>query len=224
VALADLGSADLGYLSTGGALAAIERPFFFAARVQAAEAEKAPAVRVRLLSDAIAVQPQADSARVALFRAAADARRWSLAVAALTPLLEPANPYYAVREFAGEGDAEEPEAPAAPPTFLARVTLEPAERTLLARTLADALQKLDRLPEAQTYFSVALRLESAPAAQTQIRQRLAGIRAELARRAKNEAHRPRVSPNLEQDRLVRPQVLAKSAPTPRPAPQGGTPR
>jgi hypothetical protein len=105
--------------------------------------------------------------------------------------------------------------------------MPPAERALVARTLADALQKLDRLPEAQTHFQTALALEPDAAARAQLRQRLAAIRAELSRRARDERRRPRVSPNLEQPNLVRPRLLAKSAPAAAPppaAPQGGTPR
>lgn len=234
-ALADLGSADLGYLSTGGTLAAIERPLFYYSRVEAAATQKDAAVRVRLLSAAVAIQPEGDAARLALFRAAAGSRRWSLAVAALTPLVESSNVYRgeASEGERGEGEDEAAAEPLAPTGFLAhivRITLEPAERALVARTLADALQKLDRLPEAQMHFQTALALEPDAAARAQLRQRLAAIRAELARRARDEQRRPRVSPDLEQPNLVRPRLLAKSAPAPAPpaappaTPEGGTPR
>jgi Flp pilus assembly protein TadD len=229
LALADLGSADLGFLSAGGALAAIERPFFHYSRVEAAKAAKDPAVRMRLLSAAIAIQPDSNPARLALFRAAADSRRWSLAVAALTPLLESSNSYRGEGADAeqGEGEDESAEEPPAPAGFLGRINLDPAARALLACTLADAMQKLDRLPEAQTYFGVALELEPAAEARTQLRQRLAAVRSELARRTRDEQRRPRVSPNLEQQSLVRPRLLAKSTPASAPppaAPKGGTPR
>lgn len=225
-AIADLGSTDLGFLSAGGAGASIGRPFFHYSRVEAASASKDPAVRVRLLSAAIAIQPESDSARLALFRAAAESRRWSLAVGALAPLLEPSNAYRGEESEAEQGEGEEESAePQAPAGFLGRITLEPAERALLARTLADAMQKLDRFPEAQTYFTTALDLETVPAARTQIRQRLAAVKTELARRTRDEKRRPHVSPNLEQQNLVRPRLLARSAPAPPPAaPRGGTPR
>jgi tetratricopeptide (TPR) repeat protein/Flp pilus assembly protein TadD len=227
-AIADLGSADLGFLSAGGTVAAIERPFFHYSRVEAAKTAKDPAVRVRLLSAAIAIQPDSDSARLALFRAAADSRRWPLAVAALTPLVESSNAYRGEESEAEQGEGED-ESAAEPPTpagFLARITLEPAERALLARTLADALQKLDRFPEAQTYFQTALALEPDAAARTQIRQRLAALKAEMVRHARDEQRRPRVSPNLEQQNLVRPRLLARSTPAPAPPvpAKGGTPR
>jgi tetratricopeptide (TPR) repeat protein len=226
-AIADLGSADLGFLSAGGTLAAIERPFFHYSRVEAAKAQKDAAVRVRLLSAATAIQPDSDSARLALFRAAADSRRWSLAVAALTPLVDSSNAYRGDGSEAEPGESEDESAAEPPAGFLARIAMEPAERALLARTLADALQKLDRLPEAQAHFQTALALEPDAATRAQLRQRLAAIKSELARRVRDERRRPRVSPNLEQQNLVRPRLLAKSAsPTVSPpaAPQGGTPR
>ena len=226
-AIADLGSADLGFLSAGGTVAAIERPFFHYSRVEAARAQKDAAVRVRLLSAALAIQPDSDPARIALFRAAADSRRWSLAVAALTPLVESSNVYRG-DESGTEPDEGADEAASEPPAaagFLARVAMDPVERALLARTLADALQKLDRLSEAQASFQTALSLEPDPATRTQIGQRLATLKAELARRARDEQRRPRVSPDLEQQNLVRPRLLAKSATAPPPpAPTGGTPR
>jgi Tfp pilus assembly protein PilF len=226
-AIADLGSADLGFLSAGGALASIERPFFHYSRVEAAKSQKDAAARVRLLSAAIAIQPDSDSARLALFRAAADARRWSLAVAALTPLLDSSNDYRGQEAEAesDEGDGEPAAEPPVPTGFLARISMEPAARALLARTLAEAFQKLDSLPEAQTHFRTALALEPDAATRAQIRQRLAALRSELSRRVRDEQRRPRVSPNLEQQNLVRPRLLAKSAPAPPPAaPKGGTPR
>ena len=232
-AIADLGSADLGFLSAGGTVAAIERPLFYYSRVEAAAAQKDAAVRVRLLSAAVAIQPEGDPARLALFRAAAGSRRWSLAVAALTPLVESSNVYRGEGSESEMGENEDDSAPgpAAPEGFLARISLPPAERALVARTLADALQKLDRLAEARTHFQTALALEPDAAARAQLRQRLAAIRAELARRARDEQRRPRVSLDLEQPNLVRPRLLAKSAPAlaPPPAaapatPEGGTPR
>lgn len=228
VARPDLGSADLGFLVAGGTVASIEQPFFQFARAEAAKTSKDPAVRVRLLSAAVAIQPDSDQARVALFRAAADSRRWSLAVEALTPLLESPNVYRGENSGAEQGEGEE-ESAAEPPAqagFLGRITLQPADRALLARILADAFQKLDRLAEAQTYFAAALELEPAAELRTQTRQRLAAVKAELARRALDEKRRPRVSPNLEQQNLVRSRLLAKSAPAPGPpaAAKGGTPR
>lgn len=225
--IADLGSADLGFLSAGGTVAAIERPLFFYARVEAAAAQKDAAARVRLLSAAIAIQPDSDPARLALFRAAAGSRRWSLAVAALTPLVESSNVYRGEGSEAepAEGEDDSAAEPTAAEVFLARLSMPPAERALVARTFADALQKLDRLAEAQAHFQTALALEPDSAARTQLRQRLTAIRAELARRARDEQRRPRVSPDLEQPNLVRPRLLAKSAAAAPPAaPKGGTPR
>jgi tetratricopeptide (TPR) repeat protein len=66
--------------------AAAEQPLYFEARVTAAETTADPLLGARLLRDALAIQPDSDAARLAVFRAEFRAREYQLAVSALRPM------------------------------------------------------------------------------------------------------------------------------------------
>jgi tetratricopeptide (TPR) repeat protein len=77
----DAGSAELNLLGGSGPIpeTAAAAPLFYRARVTAAASADA-AGRIRLLSDAISLDPSAPATRLSLFQAAVAARRYALAV------------------------------------------------------------------------------------------------------------------------------------------------
>ncbi len=86
---AKTGSAELDLLASGAvAPAAAEQPFFYHARVKAAATTADAAARIRLLLGALAIDPNANEARLALFRAALAGGNYQLAISSVEPMLE----------------------------------------------------------------------------------------------------------------------------------------
>ncbi len=188
----NLGSAELALLSEGAvAPAASEQPFFVAARLAAVERTTDVAARLRLLLAVAALDPTNETSRPALFRAAFEAGQYAVAVSAIEQNLRaPADQEGPPEDFAGAA------------MFLPGIRLDPAQRAALARAYASALEKLDRLSNAERYFQIAVELDPAPEA----RAGLDRVKAERARRSADALRRPRVTQNLEQERLVRPRL------------------
>ncbi len=70
--------------------------------------------------------------------------------------------------------------------------------------------RLDRLDEAMRYLQVARKLEKAPARRKEISSTITDVSARLRRQQLNAARQPILHEALEQDRLVRPRLLARS--------------
>jgi hypothetical protein len=165
--------------------AAVDRPMFVDARIAAARRAADPSVRVALLLAALAADPAHAGIRLPLVHA-------EIAVARPADAIEAANPLVARSRL------------------LNRLGLTAADRARLARELGTAHQQIDRLPEAVRYLTIALDGEPA-ATRAALRQRIASINDEIARRARNEARRPRIGEPLDQPQLVRPRIPPKVA-------------
>src|SRR5882672_4611819 len=87
------------------------------------------------------------------------------------------------------------------------------EQARVARTLGDLMFRLNRLDEALRYLRTAQKLETAPAARRQISSAITEVNARLRRQQLNAARQPILHEALEQDRLVRPRLLARSSPS-----------
>ncbi len=181
---------ELAVLSSSAALteAEVSKPYFAEARIRAAAELRDAAVRERLLLDAIANEPQLFAPKLDLFRIALAAHHDQLAIAIAGQL----TPMY----FTNERDFN----PWVADGFLPGLPL--ADRAGVARGLSEAYQRLDDLRVALIYDRIALRLVPADS----VRSRMETLRAQLEVEATNEARRPVISDNLDQDRLVRPKV------------------
>jgi hypothetical protein len=120
-------SAELNLLSSA-AIAPLdaEKPYAYAARIDAATQATDPAVKLRLLRGAVAIDPSHTEDKVQIFKIAYAAKRYQAAVAALYPL----HPF----------DQEQEPYEAAAPDFLP------------LRELADAYAKLGQLKAALYYY------------------------------------------------------------------------
>jgi hypothetical protein len=85
------------------------------------------------------------------------------------------------------------------------------QQAKVASTLGEVLLRLGRLDEALSYMRLAYRLEKVPARRTDLRTRMAAVRVRLRRQQLNAARQPILHEALEQDRLVRPKMLAAGA-------------
>ena len=226
----ELGSGELNLLASGtGAIAAsaADQPFFYEARIRAAQAAGAGQVKVQLLGNALADTPAHDDARIPLFLAAVGLRSDEFARGVIEPLLR--------QQFFSQGST--------PPSREGEITAESndgtddenvsghagnpfklpsAQQAQIARTLGNLMMRLDRLDEALRYLRVARSLEKAPALRKEISNTITAVSAQSRRRRLNAARQPILHEALEQDRLVRPRFLARSVPPAKTAVKGGT--
>ncbi len=222
----NLGSGELNLLASGAPIAAKQAnaAYFTRARILAASEIREDSERIALLRAALEDAPSSDAARIQLLHAAAARREYQLGLSAAEPLLN------SLQFSAGAAQADDapvdqpndaPEASAATDSS-APGGLSRAERLRIAIDLATVTENLDRLDDAARYLDAAQQLERDPARRAEIREHLARVRAEIDRRAANAARQPQIHRELEQDRLVRPRLIAASA-EPAAAPENSQP-
>ena len=83
------------------------------------------------------------------------------------------------------------------------------------------MNRLNRFFDALAYYNTARRSESAPAVRKQIARKIADTRETLRIERVNAARRPILHEALEQDRVVRPRLIARATSEPKPVVKGG---
>ena len=214
---AELGSAELKLLAAGAKSitpATSDHPYFYDSRLAAAQ--NAPNVRdkMAILAKALADSPSREDARVPFFRAAIFIPADELALSSIEQSLQ--------RNLLGRvapgnsgneetlGADEEADAGQAEVQSASDVALPLSQQSQLARQVALAMIRLDRLDEAASYLKIAQQLEKSAAERTRITTQLLEVRARLRRQRTNAARQPILHAELEQDRLVRPRVVARA--------------
>jgi hypothetical protein len=86
------------------------------------------------------------------------------------------------------------------------------EQAQIAQMIGDTMVRLDRIADAVAYYESARRLESAPAVRKGISRKIASARASLRIQQQNAVRQPILHEPLEQDHLVRPQLIARVIP------------
>ena len=218
---ADLGSGELNLLAgNAGSISptAADKFYFYEARIKAAHAARDPQTKLQLLSHCIVDFPQRDEARVPLFQAAVGQRSDELALGVLGPLLQalgntPVPAADSADEQIVSSDNEEAdEAEDATAAATTMPTISRAQQAQLAQLVGDTMTQLSRLSEAVSYFEVARNLQGVPAARKEVARKIAALKAALRTERQNAARQPLLHEALEQDRLVRPRLLARVAP------------
>jgi len=170
--------------------------------------------------------PHRDEARIPLFQAAAAAHSDEYALGVLEPLFQTGFLQAYTNEDASaeeeqiisageeeeENAEEEPNTPSAPAFKLTRT-----EQSQVAQMIADAMVRLNRLSEAAQYYEAARNLETATAVRRTLLHKLTDVRTALRIQRRNAARQPLLHEPLEQDRVVRPRLLARVAPAAEPA-------
>ncbi len=230
-AVAHLGSAELEILS-GGPLAistvAADQDFFYDARLKVAENATDTHAKLEPLSKALADSPARGDARIPLFKAAESLHSDGLALLAIQPLLREQLLQHISRDESNEeeivssGDAEtDPSDEEAPSETYEAAKLSPVEQAQISLAVANALVRLHRWNEALPYLLVAQRLEKAPARRKEVLGKLAEVRTVLRRERLNLARQPILHQELEQDRVVRPRLVARAATPAKASARGG---
>jgi cellulose synthase operon protein C len=226
----ELGSAELNLLAGGtGAIApsVADQPFFSDARLRAAQSSADSRVKAQLLGNALADTPARHDARIPLFLTAAGMHSDEFARGVIEPLLRQqffssVSPLVGrdgqiAAETNSDGDDENGSGQAEGPFKLAII-----QRAQIVRSLGELMIRLDRLDESLRYLRIARKLEKVPARRNEISSTIAEVSARLRRQRLNAARQPILHEALEQDRLVRPRLLARSAPPAKETVKGGT--
>jgi cellulose synthase operon protein C len=197
----DLGSAELNWLaSTNADVAAIEKPYSVASRIEAAQRSTDPAVKFRLLRSALEIDPGAQDIRLPLFRAALAVNRNQGAVSVWATSLERTAIGQSLVQFRDPEGPEEADLRWAAGDFLPMI----AQRAEVAREMAGAYRRLNYLPAARLLLRLSQRLQPSEATATE----LASVEAEQEARAENQRRAPVIRTGLEQERPVRPRLKA----------------
>jgi tetratricopeptide (TPR) repeat protein len=209
-----VGSNELNLLASGTnglSASAANHPFFYEARLRAAQASTEPSVKLQLLGNALADTPTRDDARIPLFLAAASARSDQFARGVIEPLVRAQFqgniPPMAITEdeiFTAETDAAATEG--VPNWLSTPLKLSPAQQSQVAGALTEVLIRTNQLSQALSYLQITDRLEKVTARRHQVANRIAVVRLQLRRRQLNEARQPILHEALEQDRLVHPKL------------------
>jgi predicted negative regulator of RcsB-dependent stress response len=225
----DLGSGELNLLAGNTAAissAAADKFYFYEARIRAAQNTADAPTKIGLLSHCVIDFPRRDEARVPLFQAAANARSDEFALAVLEPLLQKQFLGQRVSGAGAEDEAKEEqivnsdageEGSGSEPVLAATAvqTLSRAQQAQVAETIGDTMTRLNRLADAVSYFEIARRVEKSPAMRKQLNHKIAAGRSELRMERQNAARQPLLHEALEQNRVVRPRLVARAAPAPK---------
>jgi predicted Zn-dependent protease len=226
-AATSLGSEELKFFAEGGPISPerADHPFFTRARIAAASQPLSDQKRIDLLTAVLDDSPSSDAARISLLHAATAARQYQLAFSAVQPVLQ-SRLFAPVPGNAEQANAEQTNAEAEPPAANAEASPEEtqspddasqegiqsdAERLRIATELATVTENLSRLEDAVRYLAAAEKLEHAETRRKEIHRHAVELRAELARRATNASRIPVIHRQLEQDRLVRPRLIAQAS-------------
>ena len=226
----EFGSAELTLLagdSQSISIAAADRAFFYDARLRAAQNSATPQEKIQILSNALADTLGRDDARIPLFQAAASVRSDEFAMAAIDRLLrEQRMRQVAPSNAAGEqeirnADEDSTEQDEESPPLDGATNLLLAQQGQLAQSAGVVLMRLHRFSEALAHFRAAQKLEKSPARRKEIAAQINDARARLRRDQLNAARQPMLHAALEQDRLVRPRLVAASEGSTKPAAKSG---
>ena len=218
----DLGGEELNLLA--GPAAAItyssaDKFYFYAARMRAAQGMSDSQMKIRLLSHCVIDSPRRDEARLPLFQAAAAANSNEYALGIMEPLFQtrflrnyaPEN----VNEeelIAGSGSDNNEEGENTNAQLPAAPRVSRAQDAEVAQTIGDTMSRVGRLADALSYYQMARRLEPSPTVRKKLLRTIADTKSVLRIEHQNAARQPLLHEALEQDRVVRPRLLARVTP------------
>jgi tetratricopeptide (TPR) repeat protein len=225
----ELGSKELNLLAGSGneiPAALADQPYFYEARLQAAQGTGDARARIQLLGNALADTPARDDARIPLFKAAAGLHSDELVLAVTDPLRHqqffsiPALPALDDEEITGYEGEDEAGDQDVPVGAMSALKLPVTQRAQIAWTLGEVMARLNRLNEAMSYLQIARKLEKTPGRRKEISSKIDDVRARHRRQQLNATRQPILHEALEQDRVVRPRLLARASPPAKAAAKG----
>jgi len=220
----DLGSGELNLLAGSPSAitaAAADKFYFYASRMKAAQNAADSQTKMQLLSHCVIDFPRRDEARVPLFQAAAAANSNEYAIGVLEPLFQTQFLRNDVVEATEEeqivssGDDEQVSGDEASAPATAAAKLSRAQQSEVAQMIGDAMGRLGRFADALSYYQTARRSETSPAVRKTLKRKIADTRTVLRMQYQNAGRQPLLHEAPEQDRVVRPRLVARATPAPK---------
>jgi cellulose synthase operon protein C len=218
---ANLGSQELNLLAAGPSritAAAAQQPFFYEARIDAANNTADARAKMDLLSAAAADWPSRALAKYLFFEAAAGQHDDLLALATFQQMPQFYSPYsYEPPEQSDSDNSSIPGADASqfPDTeestgqvSTGEPILTRAWRARIDVEAAEVMERLDKLNDSVRYLKIARTLERDSAKRDEISQKITALQNEMSREQQNQERAPVLHEALEQDHLVRPRIAA----------------
>ena len=194
---AAFGSGELKLIAAGAnsiTAADADRPFFYDARLAAAQKVSNAQEKMNLLGKALEDLPSRNDARLPFFRAAASLQQDDLALAAIEQLLQRGAVGRTSQEntrdedvlaASEEGDADEETSATGP-----LPALPTSQQAQAAHEVAMVMTRLEQLDQAEAYLRAAQKLEKSLAELKHISAQLADVRTRLRRQHLNATRRP----------------------------------
>lgn len=202
-----LGAGELDVIAqTNISPAAAAQPYFYFARLRAADQAAANEAKFDLLRGAIGISPNKQEPRIPLFRAGFPLNRISIALAALQPYLQ-ANGIW--QRIGQDGMSEAPQDNADARIdwmangFLWQTALGVQDRADIARGLGSVLRRLGRPNSALLLYGIARQLDPKSVSDAEVQSIQAQLQVALA----NQRRKPLIREQLEQDWPVRPRLV-----------------
>ena len=215
----DLGSGELNLLAGSPAAisaSAADKFYFYEARIRAAQSVTDSQAKIQLLNHCIIDFPRRDDARVPLFEAAFTAQANEYALGVMEPLFQTQFLRTAraseEEQIISSGEEDEEGGDEANAPVAAAVKLSRAQQAQVAQMIGDTMTRLNRSADAIVYYNIARHAESLPAVRKTLVRKIADARSVLRIERQNAARQPLLHEALEQDRVVRPQLLARVTP------------
>ena len=219
----ELGSRELNVIAHGTGSA--DRPYFFAARLNAAKNSTDAALSARLLQSALADAPERNTTRLPLFYALTTLRQDRLAISEIEPLLRNnyLNNRYGGRSRSYDQNAEPDDPTSAASDAVTDEPLDgrepnealPADRVALAIAVAKSYANLGALENSLSYYRMALSGTVSAMQRAEATKNITNLRAAIRRNANNVQRMPVIHQELDQNHLVRSRLVAmqKSPPS-----------
>ena len=224
----DLGSGELNLLaSSPEAITAgtADKFYYYDARMKAAEHVGDAQTKIQLLSHCIVDFPRRETGRVALFEAAADARSDKYAIGILEPLFstrflrkyvsqtgnDNEEEQITSSDEADSGEDDQERATESDVSRSAGALLTRTRKARMSQVIGDTMARLGRRADALSYYQNARSFESSAAVRKTLAIKIASTKSTLKIQQENAARQPILHQALEQDRVVRPRVVARNA-------------
>jgi tetratricopeptide (TPR) repeat protein len=210
----DLGSEELNLLANPSTIttANADKFYFYEARISAAKISKDPQTKIQLLSHCVIDFPRRTEARYPLFETEVAVKEYDFALGALEPVLSTFKVSRTLEAPADEQilSRDEPQADADEPAKLSTSgsALSRAEQARIAAMLGDTMIRLNRPDESLPYLRTAQKLETSTRVRQHLARDIADVRESLRVQRLNASRQPLLHEPLEQDRLVRPRLVA----------------
>jgi predicted Zn-dependent protease len=219
-----LGSGELDLLAAAPQTVTTESAdkfYYYEARIKAAAQRSAPQTKIQLLSHCVIDFPRRNPARVPLFQASIENHSDQYALGILEPLFQTqflrtphAQTANEDTQIASSAEEDEEEGGDEFDTLGAtNAQIPPSQQARVAQQIGDTMKRMGRIADALPYYQTARNRETSASAKKILLRKIDEMKTILRIEQQNAARQPILHEALEQDRVVRPRLVARAAPS-----------